>query len=60
MIKCIVTRLKNNLIKIINKNQSGFIKGRYIGDNIRSLLEVIDLVDCLMAIPRISAHKRNK
>jgi hypothetical protein len=45
MTKCIVTRLKNNLIKIINKNQSGFIKGRYIGDNIRSLLEVIDLAE---------------
>jgi hypothetical protein len=26
MTKCIATRLKNNLIKIINKNQSGFIK----------------------------------
>ena len=33
------------LIKIINKNQSYFIKGRYIGDNIRSLLEVIDLAE---------------
>jgi hypothetical protein len=32
MTKCIATRLKNNLIKSINKNQSGFIKGRYIGD----------------------------
>jgi hypothetical protein len=59
MTKCIATRLKNNLIKITNKNQSGFIKGRYIGDNIRSRLEVIAF-DCLMAIPRISAHKRNK
>ena len=45
MTKCIATRLKNNLIKIINKNQSGFIKGRYIGDNIRSLLKVIDLAE---------------
>ena len=45
MTKCIATRLKNNLIKIINKSQSGFIKGRYIGDNIRSLLEVIDLAE---------------
>jgi hypothetical protein len=35
MIKCIATGFKNNLIKIINKIQSGFIKGRYIGDNIR-------------------------
>ena len=45
MTKCIATRLKNNLIKIIYKNQSGFIKGRNIGDNIRSLLEVIDLAE---------------
>ena len=47
MTKCIATRLKNNLIKIINKSQSGFINGRYIhvGDNIRSLLEVIDLAE---------------
>ena len=45
MTKCIATRLKNNLIKIINKSQSGIIKGRYIGDNIRSLLEVIDLAE---------------
>ena len=27
MTKCIATRLKNNLIKIINKSQSGFYKG---------------------------------
>ena len=40
MIKCIATGFKNNLIKIINK-----IKGRYIGDNIRNLLEVIDLAE---------------
>ena len=34
MTKCIATRLKNNLIKIINKSQSGFIKSRYIGDKV--------------------------
>ena len=45
MTKGIATRLKNNLIQIINKSQSGFIKGRYIGDNISSLLEVIDLAE---------------
>ena len=45
MIKCIATGFKNNLIRIINKIQSGFIKGRYIGDNIRNLLEVIDLAE---------------
>ena len=48
MTKCIATRLKNNLIKIISKSQSGFIKGRYIGDNIRSLLEVIYLAEPFM------------
>jgi hypothetical protein len=45
MTKYIATRIKNNLIIIINKSQSGFIKGRYIGDNIRSLLEVIDIAE---------------
>lgn len=43
--KCIATRLKVVLTKIINENQSGFMKGRYIGDNVRSLLEVIDLAE---------------
>ena len=43
MTKYIATRLKIILIEIISKNQSGFIKGQYIGDNIRSLLEVLDL-----------------
>jgi hypothetical protein len=37
MTKYIATRLKIILIEIISKNQSGFIKGQYIGDNIRSL-----------------------
>ena len=45
MTKCIATRLKNNVIKSINKNQSSFIKGQYIGDNIRSLLDVIDIAE---------------
>ena len=45
MAKCIASRLKLVLTKIISENQCGFIKGRYIGDNIRSLLEVIDLAE---------------
>ena len=43
MAKCIAIRLKLVLTKIISENQCGFINGQYIGDNIRSLLEVIDL-----------------
>ena len=40
----------SNHKNIINENQSGFMKGRYIGDNIRSLLEVIDLAENLPCI----------
>ena len=35
--------LKVVITKIINENQSGFMTGRYIGDNIRSILEVRNL-----------------
>jgi len=45
MSKCIASRLKLVLTKIISENQFGLIKGRYIGDYIRSLLEVIDLAE---------------
>ena len=45
MAKCIASRLKLVLTKIISENQCGFVKGRYIRDNIRNLLEVIDLAE---------------
>ena len=45
MAKCIASRLKLVLTKIISENQCGFMKGRYIRDNIRNLLEVIDLAE---------------
>lgn len=45
MAKCIAIRLKLVLTKIISENQCEFINGQYIGDNIRSLLEVIDLTE---------------
>ena len=31
-----------SLLKIIHNSQTGFIKGRYIGENIRLLIETID------------------
>ena len=40
--KCIATRIQQVLSSIIHPNQSGFLKGRYIGDNIRQLLEIIE------------------
>lgn len=43
----IATKTKANIIKrilntLINVNQIGFIKSRYIGENVRTLVELID------------------
>ena len=35
MAKAIANRLQNVLSKIINGDQTGFLKGRFIGENIR-------------------------
>ena len=45
MTKCIALRLKKVLTHIINHDQKGFMTGRYIGDNIRTLLDIIDIVE---------------
>ena len=37
----IANRVKKILYKIINCSQKGFLKGRYIGENIRLLFEII-------------------
>ena len=39
--KCIASRLKAVLNNIISPEQSGFLKGRYIGENIRLVLDTI-------------------
>ena len=43
--KLIAKRLEDILPKLINPDQSGFIKGRYSADNIRRLLNVINHLD---------------
>lgn len=40
--KVIANRIKQVITKIIDNSQTGFIKGGYIGENIRLLFEVID------------------
>ena len=42
MTKCLATRLKKVLPNIIHPSQTGFLKDRYIGSNIRLLLDIID------------------
>lgn len=43
--KVINNRIKANFDQLVNKDQNGFIKGRFIGDNLRLLFDIIDLAD---------------
>ena len=38
MSKVLATRIKNVLLDIIHHNQSGFVKDRYIGETVRSIV----------------------
>ena len=40
--KCLAMRLHGVLPSIINLDQTGFLKGRYIGENIRTISDIID------------------
>ncbi len=40
--KCLAFRLKEVLPTIIDPDQTGFLKGRYIGENIRTISDLID------------------
>jgi hypothetical protein len=42
MTKCLGIRLKKVLPNIIHSDQTGFTRGRYIGDNITNILEIIE------------------
>jgi hypothetical protein len=40
--KCIAMRIKRHLTKLIHNDQTGFIKGRYIGENINRILSIME------------------
>ena len=43
--KCIAERLKSVISKLINKDQTGFLKDRYIEENIRNVLDIMQNCD---------------
>ena len=43
--KVMANRLKTCLHSLIHSDQTGFLKGEYIGNNIRLILDVIDYTD---------------
>ena len=43
--KCIAGRVKKVITHIIHSDQTGFIKGRFIGANIRRFLNLIEYCD---------------
>ena len=43
--KVIVVRVKNVLPSIIHHNQTGYVKDRYIGETVRSILNIMEFTD---------------
>ena len=43
--KALANRMKKVLVNIIHHDQTGFLKGRYIGENVRLLLDIINYTD---------------
>ena len=43
--KVLAKRIQPLLTKLINPNQSGYVKGRYIGENIRNIIDIMQYTD---------------
>lgn len=44
---CIAERIKSVLTKLISEDQTGFINGRYIGENTRLMYDILHITDTL-------------
>nr|CAB3264534.1 pol-like protein [Phallusia mammillata] len=58
--KAVNNRIKLNLHHLVKADQNGFIKGRFIGDNLRLLFDIIDYADfykCPGAILSLDIYK---
>ena len=51
--KAIATRIEKVVPLLINSNQTGFVKGRYVGENIRLINDILEQLD------QSSRHPRN-
>ena len=43
--KCIANRIKSKISKIIHKDQTGCVPGRYIGENIARIIDIIEYTE---------------
>ena len=43
--KCIASRIKKCLPEIVHRDQTGFLKDRYIGENINRILSILELTE---------------
>ena len=43
--KCLANRLKKVLTTLINRDQSGYVKNRFVGENVRLISDFIDLYE---------------
>ena len=43
--KVLATRLQKVISQLVSPDQTGYIKGRYIGDNVRTMLDILELTN---------------